>query len=98
MTRHPIADLRLAVRLTAATGRGGGRLGLVTLGVAVGVSLLLLVLTALPALQAREDRTAWHGTSTAPAPSSAVPADLLWWLAVLDHYLKAFVSSLPQTE
>lgn len=67
-----------------AGGRGNAaRSALVTAGVGVGVTLLLLVLTALPALQHREDRTAWHGTSAATAVSSADP---LWWLASRDHY------------
>jgi hypothetical protein len=76
------------VRLAVAAGRGGiAQLGLVTVGVAVGVSLLLLVLTVSPALQARQDRTAWHGTSAATAPArGAASGDGLWWLASQDHY------------
>jgi hypothetical protein len=69
---------------------GGGRRGalshiaLTAVGVAVGVTLVLLTLTVLPALQGRDHRGAWHATSVA-TPASAPDAAL--WLATGDHYL-----------
>jgi hypothetical protein len=69
---------------------GGGRRGalsylwLTAVGVAIGVSLVLLTLTALPALQGREFRGAWHATSAQTATSAR---DGALWLATGDHYL-----------
>ena len=54
------------------------------IGVAVGVALVLLTLTALPSLSGRDHRSAWHATSAA-TPTSA--ADRALWLATPDHFL-----------
>lgn len=60
------------------------RLVLTAAGVALGVTLVLLTLTAIPALQGRDHRAAWHGT-TAASPATA--ADRALWLATDDHFL-----------
>ncbi|MFD0747269.1 FtsX-like permease family protein [Phytohabitans flavus] len=59
------------------------RFALTAAGVAVGVTLVLLTLTAVPALQGRDHRAAWHAT-TAASPATA---DRALWLASDDHFL-----------
>ena len=59
------------------------RMALMTIGVAVGVVLLLLSLTALPVMQRHIDRLAWHRTDAA---SPATAPDPALWLAVTDRY------------
>jgi hypothetical protein len=54
------------------------------LGVALGVTLILLSLTALPALDGREQRLAWHRTSPSAAKTSP---DRALWLPAGDHYV-----------
>ena len=90
--RRPPLGVALGVRLLLATGRQGGlRAALTATGVAVGVALGLLVLTALPALEGREARLAWHHTraATIPAASSAPctagGSDDVLWSATDDH-------------
>jgi len=51
--------------------------------VALGVTLLLLALTVVPALPGRAERVAWQHTS---ARTPATAADAALWLAVSDHY------------
>jgi len=77
-------SLLLGVRLALAGGRESvARMVLMTIGVAVGMVLLLLSLTGLPARQSHIDRLAWHRT-TAQSPPTA--EDGAWWLAVTDRY------------
>jgi hypothetical protein len=52
-------------------------------GVAIGVALILVSLTAMPAVQGRIDRYAWHRTD---ASSPATAPDPAIWLAVSDRY------------
>lgn len=78
------AALRLGLRMVSAAGRESlARLALTAVGVAVGVTLLLITLTAIPALEARSARLGWHNTSAA---SPATAPDAALWLAVQDHY------------
>ena len=77
-------NVRLWLRMAFAGGRQSlARVGLVAGGVAVGVVLLLVALTAAPALQGRIDRYAWHRTE-ASAPATA--RDSALWLPVTDRY------------
>jgi len=74
----------LGVRIAFAGGRESlARMALMTAGVAVGVVLLLLSLTAMPALQGRIDRLAWHRTNV---DSPATAPDRALWLPVTDWY------------
>ncbi|WP_433042718.1 FtsX-like permease family protein [Dactylosporangium sp. CS-033363] len=76
--------LVLGVRLAFSGGReAAARLAVMTAGVAVGVALLLLALTALPALQGRDHRAAWQRTT--PSTAATAPDGALW-LPVYDHY------------
>jgi len=86
--RRPVS-VPLGVRLAFAGGReGAARIAVMTVGVAVGVALLLLALTALPALRGREVRAAWHETEpgTAAVTGSVAGSDGVLWLATNDHY------------
>jgi hypothetical protein len=75
----------LGLRLAVAGGRDGAtRIAVMTVGVAVGVVLLLLALTALPALRGREVRDAWHETS--PQTAATAGSDGVLWLPANDHY------------
>lgn len=79
-----MAALGLGLRMTFAAGRESlARLALTAAGVAVGVALLLITLTAMPALEGRSARLGWHNTS---ASSPATATDGALWLAVQDHY------------
>jgi len=79
-----MAALGLGLRLAFAAGRESlARLALTAFGVAVGVTLLLTTLTAMPALEGRAARLGWHNTS---AESPATAADAALWLASPDHY------------
>ena len=73
------AGLRLGARRGALS-----QLGLTVVGVATGMTLVLLTLTVLPALQGRDHRGAWH-TTTPSAPASTEDSAL--WTVVNDHYL-----------
>ncbi|GAA0967678.1 ABC transporter permease [Acrocarpospora macrocephala] len=78
-----MSALRLGLRLAFAGGREGvARLALASFGVAIGVTLILMTLTAVPALEAREQRLAWHQTGQDSAPTAP---DLMLWLAADDH-------------
>jgi hypothetical protein len=77
-------SLLLGVRMALAGGRESlARMGLMAAGVAAGVVLLLFSVTAMPALQSRIDRLAWHRTDAASPPTAADPA---LWLPVTDWY------------
>jgi hypothetical protein len=52
-------------------------------GLAVGIVLLLLALTAMPALQGRIDRYAWHRTE---ASTPATAPDRALWKPITDRY------------
>jgi hypothetical protein len=74
----------LGVRIAVAGGRRNlATIALMAIGVAVGVVLLLFSLIAMPALQGRIDRYAWHRTD---ASSPATAPDGALWLAVTDRY------------
>jgi hypothetical protein len=76
--------IMLGLRIAFAGGRQSlARVALMTGGVAVGVVLLLLALTAMPALQGRIDRYAWHRTEAA---TPATAPDRALWLAITDRY------------
>jgi len=77
-------SLTLGIRMALAGGRESlARMALMALGLAVGVMLLLLTLTALPIMQSHVDRLAWHRTTEA---SPATAPDPALWLAVTDRY------------
>ena len=74
----------MTLRLVLGGGREAvARMALMASGVAVGVILILLSLTALPVLQSHVDRLAWHRTS---ADTPATAPDPALWLAVTDRY------------
>jgi hypothetical protein len=63
--------IMLGLRIAFAGGRESvARVALTAAGVALGIVLLLLALTAMPALQGRIDRYAWHRTE-ASSPATA---------------------------
>ncbi|MEV4512818.1 FtsX-like permease family protein [Dactylosporangium sp. NPDC049525] len=77
-------NLMLGIRMAFGGGREAvARMALMTIGVAVGVMLLLLSLTGLPISQRHVDRLAWHRTDSA---SPATAPDPALWLAVTDRY------------
>jgi hypothetical protein len=77
--------LWMGVRFALVGGRESlARLALTAVGVSVGVTLVLLTLTALPALHGRDQRGAWHTTS---ADTARTGGDPVLWLAVDDHFL-----------
>ena len=74
----------LGIRMALAGGRESiARMVLMAVGIAIGVVLLLLTLTALPVMQSHIDRLAWHRTNAA---SPATAPDPALWLAVTDRY------------
>ena len=74
----------LGIRIAFAGGRESvARMALMAVGAAVGVTLLLFTLTAMPVLQRHIDRLAWHRTTEASRPTAPDPA---LWLAVTDRY------------
>ena len=77
-------SLWLGARLAVAGGRESlVRIALTATGVAVGVTLLLIGLLVVPAMQGRIDRYAWHRTDAA-APATATDPAL--WLPSTDRY------------
>ena len=77
---NPLLGLRIAL----AGGREAvARMALMAIGVAVGVILILISLTALPIMQSHVDRLAWHRTDAA---STATAPDPALWLAVTDRH------------
>jgi hypothetical protein len=80
------AGLAMGLRLSAGGRRGAApQMALTVAGVAVGVMLVLLTLTVLPAMQSRDHRRAWHATSATTAATTAPDSAL--WIATGDHYL-----------
>jgi hypothetical protein len=74
----------LGLRIALAGGREArARIGLMAGGIALGVLLLLVALTVLPAVQGRVDRYAWHRTDAATPASAPDPAV---WLPVTDRF------------
>ncbi|BCB90951.1 ABC transporter permease [Phytohabitans suffuscus] len=74
----------LGARIAFAGGRESvARVALMAGGVAVGVVLLLFSLAAMPALQGRIDRLAWHRTSADSPPTAP---DRALWLPTTDWY------------
>src|SRR5262245_63826172 len=70
--------------MTVAGGRESlARMALMAVGVAVGVPLILVALSALPIMQSHIDRLAWHRTTAASPPTAP---DHALWLAVTDRY------------
>ncbi|BCB83247.1 FtsX-like permease family protein [Phytohabitans suffuscus] len=84
---NPRLGIRMAllgVRMARAGGRESAvRLALMTVGVAIGVPLVLLAVAAVPILQSHVDRLAWHRTTAASPPTAP---DRALWLAVTDRY------------
>jgi hypothetical protein len=77
-------NIPLGIRIAFAGGRESlARNALMAAGVAVGVTLLLFTLTAMPVLQRHIDRLAWHRTTVLSTPTAPDPA---LWLAVTDRY------------
>jgi hypothetical protein len=77
-------NLLLGLRIAFAGGRESvARVALMAGGVAVGIVLLLLALTAMPALQGRIDRYAWHRTA---ASTPATAPDRALWKPITDRY------------
>lgn len=76
--------LLLGIRMAFSGGREAlARMTLMAIGVVVGVVLILVSLTFLPALQAHVDRLAWHRTDASDPPTAP---DQALWLAVTDRY------------
>ncbi|HZM82117.1 MAG TPA: FtsX-like permease family protein, partial [Candidatus Limnocylindrales bacterium] len=77
-------SLLLGLRMALTGGRESvARMVLMTIGIAVGMLLLLLSLTGLPARQTHIDRLAWHRTTGQSPPTAP---DGAWWVAVTDRY------------
>ncbi|GIH02318.1 hypothetical protein Rhe02_03850 [Rhizocola hellebori] len=77
-------NLLLGIRMVLGGGRESMvRMALMAIGIAIGVLLVLLALTALPVLQTHTDRLAWHRTNV---NSPATAPDPALWLAVTDRY------------
>jgi hypothetical protein len=98
-------SLVLGLRLAVAGGRQSlVRLAFTAVGVAVGVTLLLLALTAQEAAKGRAARIAWQDSATAVATPEipdppAESADPTLFLAVSDYYdgtpmTRAYVAAL----
>ncbi len=85
--------IRLALRLTLNGGREAAiRLAVTAGAVALGVSMLLVVLAGINALNAQNARTAWLSTGSpgggppSPAGSAARAATPAWWLLRADNF------------
>ena len=89
--------IRLGLRLTLNGGREAAvRLALIAAAVALGVSLVLMSLAGINAVNAQNARYGWLGTGTIPASPAGSPststttkqsaADPLWWLLQADHF------------
>jgi uncharacterized protein YfiM (DUF2279 family) len=101
-----MTSLRLGLRLAVAGGREAlARLAFAAAGVAVGITILLLALTAPYLMQGRADRTAWHHVTsgsagwTTPGPPVVEAADGALFLAVSDYHdgepmLRTYVAAL----
>lgn len=77
-------NILLGIRIALAGGRESlARMALTAVGVAVGVPLILLAVSAVPIMQAHTDRLAWHRTTELSPPTAPDPA---LWLAVTDRY------------
>jgi hypothetical protein len=77
-------NILLGIRMAFAGGRESlARMALMALGVAVGVPLILVALSAVPIMQSHIDRLAWHRTTAASPPTAP---DHALWLAVTDRY------------
>ncbi len=77
-------NVMLGIRMAFAGGRESlARMALLAVGVAIGVPLILVALSAEPVLQRHIDRLAWHRT-TAASPATA--PDHAMWLAVTDRF------------
>jgi hypothetical protein len=77
-------NVMLGLRIAFASGRESvARIALTAAGIALGIVLLLLALTAMPALQGRIDRYAWHRTA---ASSPATAPDRALWKPITDRY------------
>jgi hypothetical protein len=81
--------IRFGLRLTLRTGREATvRLAITAAAVALGVTLLLITLAGINALNAQNARAAWLSTSANNAQtgfSQAAP-DPLWWLSSADQF------------
>jgi hypothetical protein len=77
-------NILLGIRMAVAGGRESlARMALMTVGVAIGVPLVLLAIVAVPILQKHTDRLAWHRTTADSRPTAP---DHALWLAVTDRY------------
>ena len=87
--------IRLGLRLTLRGGREAGvRLAVTAAAMALGVSLLLITLAGINALNAQDARAAWLSTSASharPGSSQAAP-DSLWWLFSADRFASQVIS------
>ncbi|HEY0001609.1 MAG TPA: ABC transporter permease, partial [Actinoplanes sp.] len=72
--------IRLGLRLAVAGGREAVvRLALIAAAVAVGVGLLLGVLSAVNAVQSQNQRYAWLNSGVLDAATGSEAADPAWW-------------------
>jgi hypothetical protein len=87
--------IRLGLRLTLVGGREAAiRLAITSAAVAVGVTLLVITLAGINAVDAQNDRYAWLETGVAPDSrpmdlpvDDAPPVDgAVWWRLVADHF------------
>ncbi len=81
--------IRFGLRLTLRGGREAAvRLAVTAAAMALGVSLLLITLAGINALNAQNARAAWLSTSanSARTGSSQAAPDPLWWLSSADQF------------
>ncbi|MFF4814908.1 FtsX-like permease family protein [Kitasatospora sp. NPDC001309] len=83
--------IRFALRLAVSGGREAvARLLMIAAAVAIGVGLLLSVLSSINAIDRTNARQTWMNTG-AKGATAAAPADPLWWHARMDYYRGASV-------
>ena len=81
--------IRLGLRLALSGGREAVvRLVILAVAVGLGVGLLLTALSAINAVNAKNDRHAWLWTGTVFEPAGHAPAgtDPLWWSTSGDEF------------
>ncbi len=79
-----LMNILLGIRIAFAGGReAAARMALMAMGIAVGVLMVLLTLTAQPIIQSHTERLTWHRTSAGSPQTAPDPA---LWIAVTDRY------------
>jgi hypothetical protein len=87
--------IRLGLRLTLNGGReAAARLALIAVAVAIGVSMLLITLAGINAVNSQNARYAWLETGSpgaSPAGNAGTSADPLWWSLNADAFAGAII-------